>query len=66
SKNNSIKICIGAIFLAFGCILTALYLINLVILDESMSILNDMIYVNTSICFIIGSFLIYDSIRIYL
>ncbi|MFX1279366.1 MAG: hypothetical protein ACFFA3_08110 [Promethearchaeota archaeon] len=63
---NSVKICIGAIFLTFGYILTAEYLFDLITLNDSFSILYDIIKIITSVFFLVGSFLIYWSIRMYL
>ncbi|MFX1479349.1 MAG: hypothetical protein ACFFCI_14540, partial [Promethearchaeota archaeon] len=63
---NSIKICIGAIFFTFGCILTAEYINILITFNESLSILYNIIIISTPIFFLLGSFLIYWSIREYL
>lgn len=63
---NSIKICIGAIFFTFGCILAAEYVNILITFDQSPSILYNIISISTPIFFLLGSFLIYWSIREYL
>lgn len=53
SVKSSMTICIGAIFLSSGCILSAGYVTNFIMLIAPIS-------------FIVGSLLIYHSIRIYI
>ncbi|MFX1496485.1 MAG: hypothetical protein ACFFBH_03055 [Promethearchaeota archaeon] len=66
TKKNSIKICIGAIFLAFGCAITAEYTESFIVFNEFLNYLYSIISITIPIVFILGSFLIYDSIRKYL
>jgi len=66
SIKNSIKICIGAVFLAFGCILTAEYASDFTILNESLKNLYNLISLIAPIFFLAGLFLIFDAIRRYL
>ncbi|MEJ2293819.1 MAG: hypothetical protein P8Y23_03540 [Candidatus Lokiarchaeota archaeon] len=66
SMKNSIKICIGAIILSVGCILSAGYATNFIMFNDFMQILSNIVKIIVPILFIVGSLLIYHSIRIYI
>ena len=66
SVKSAITICIGALFLSSGCILSAGYVTNFIMSNDFIQILSNLVKIIAPISFIVGSLLIYYSIRTYL